>query len=347
MASEGNIGHWHPFVKTFDHALRNRCDIEAGSRLVLAVSGGADSVAMLRAIALLAPRKPWQLQLTVGHVQHHLREEAEGDAQFVESLAAKLNLPFQRRDLTLQLETGNLEDAARNARYSALIEMAVQVDASAIVTAHHGDDQLETLLMRLLRGTSVSGLRGIAWHRDATKGSDGPSTSIVRPMLGHDREAIIAYLRELDQPWREDHTNGDLSKVRARLRADVLPHLHDLNSEVVQRVVALTDHFSDVTNMITSETDAATRFVDDRDPTSQSMPREQARVLPDVVFMELLRRLCNRAGVGADALGTRTLQPIVRMVHDREGGSRLVELKGGVAVEITADEVRILKNRPN
>lgn len=350
MPSIGNIGHKHPFVKTIDLALRDRCDIEPGSRLILAVSGGADSVAMMRAMALIAPRKHWQLHLFVGHVQHHLRDNAAGDAtgdaekdaRFVESLAAALNLPYLRRDLDLNTAKGNLEDAARKARYAALLNMADEAEACAVVTAHHGDDQLETLLMRLLRGASVSGLRGIAWRRDVDQRQ---ATCVVRPMLGVDRSDIIQFLDELDQNWREDHTNADLSKVRAKLRADVLPHLHDLNPHFAERLVSTMDHFNDVTELIDESTDSAERFVDESDSGRSVFPRDQARQMPSVVLTELLRRLCIRAGVGADALGNRTLRPVIRMIRDHEGGRRIVELQQEVVVEITRDNVSIQQSK--
>lgn len=350
MPSTGNIGHKHPFVKTIGLALRDRCDIEPGSRLILAVSGGADSVAMLRAIALIAPRKHWQLRLSVGHVQHHLRDDAEEDAGFVESLAAAFDLPYLRRDLDLQAATGNVEDAARKARYAALLSMAEEAKACAIATAHHGDDQLETLLMRLLRGASVSGLRGIAWRRDvdqnhATGSDTDTAKAIIRPMLGVDRCDIIQFLHELDQDWREDHTNADLAKVRAKLRADVLPHLQDLSPHFAERLVTMMDHFSDVTDLIDETTDSARRFVDESDPDRSVFPREQARQMPAVVLTELLRRLCLRAGVGADALGNRTLRPVIRMIHDHEGGRRIVELQQEVTIEITRNDVSVLHSK--
>jgi len=107
----------------------------------------------------------------------------------------------------------------------------------------------------------------------------------------------------------------------------------------VQRVTALTDHFNDVTRLIETATDSASRFVDDDDPSRQMVIRDHARSLPDVVLMELLRRMGVRAGVGADHLGTRTLEPVVRMIHDGQGGRRVVELKNGVRVVITGPQV--------
>ena len=166
MPSRRDLPH-HPLVRAVAEGLRHHCGVREGARLIVAVSGGADSVALLRALAILAPRRNWNLNLAVGHVQHHLRKRgAEADARFVAALAKKLELPFLRADLEPPRPAkGNREDWARKERYGALAEMAQAFGASFMVTAHHGDDQLETMLMRLVRGCSVRGLAGMRWRR--------------------------------------------------------------------------------------------------------------------------------------------------------------------------------------
>lgn len=229
----------HPFVKAVTHALRGRCGIGEGDAVVVAVSGGADSVALLRALHLLVPRRTWKLRLIVGHVQHHLRGDAEDDARFVEALADSLQLPFARVDIHPRHHGGNLEATARRQRYAALSRIAAEHGAMFITTAHHADDQLETLLMRLVRGTGVAGMRGIAWRRGA--GTQTRDTVIVRPMLGVTHAEATAFLGQLQQDWREDHTNADPQRLRARLRQDVLPPLRDLHPRVAHHAVALAD----------------------------------------------------------------------------------------------------------
>lgn len=234
---------YHPLVRSLTRSLRRRCGVSEGGRLLVAVSGGADSVALLRALALLAPRRRWRLSLVVGHVQHHLRREAEGDAAFVEGLAKACRLPFDRRDLALHPEaphgcaqTTNLEALARDARYTALAEMALSSDCGFVATAHHADDQLETLLMRVMRGAGVAGMRGIAWRRGLADG-----VTLIRPMLGVTHADAIDFLHRLDQSWQEDHTNADITRTRARLRRDVLPVLRELRPSVARKAVELGD----------------------------------------------------------------------------------------------------------
>ncbi len=237
---------YHPLARSVARSLRRRCGVLENERVLVAVSGGADSVAMLRVLAILAPRRKWRLRLAVGHVQHHLRPEAEADAEFVESLAESVGLPYERRDLDLRPGGGdtpvdadrenNLEARARVARYAALGDMAQAAECPFIATAHHADDQLETLLMRVLRGTDVAGLRGIAWRRPLDDGA-----TLIRPMLASDHAEAIDFLGHLGQVWCEDATNLDTQRTRARLRRDVLPVLRDLRPSVARKSVELGD----------------------------------------------------------------------------------------------------------
>lgn len=361
MAGQPIMPRQHPFVKAVADALRQRCGVPAGgARLVVATSGGADSVALLRALAMLADRRTWKLELAVGHVQHHLRpaEEAEGDAAFVAALARKLDLPFVRADLSQPAGAGNMEAWARAARYEALVEMARAFDAAFIATAHQADDQLETLLMRLLRGTSVKGLAGIAWRRSVagfkwrkaggegeTPGAAEPAPTagglhLIRPMLAVDRTDAQSFLRHLEQPWREDHTNADLSRLRARLRREVTPALAAISAEAPRRAVTLADHLRQVARLLEQAVAAAADRVLLAEG-SATFERVDARLLPPVVLAGLLRRLLAQAGVPRDRLGGRTLGPIVRAVRDTQGGERSFRLSGGAEVVVLRDMVKV------
>lgn len=207
-----------------------RCGVGAGDRVLVACSGGADSVALLLATAALASLDKWALDVHVAHVHHHLRNEADDDAKFVADLAERWTLHHHRRDIHPGDASGNVEANARLARYDALADIAQDIDADHIATAHHADDQLETILMRLVRGSGPRGLRGILPVRRCTP----QSGRLIRPMLGTTHDEAIAYLRESHQPWREDHTNADTTRTRARLRAEVLPVLKSLNPKAAQ-----------------------------------------------------------------------------------------------------------------
>ena len=250
----------HPLVKAVAHALRHRCGLrpsdDLNMKMVVGTSGGADSVALVRALHLLSEARGWGMKLVVGHVQHGLRVDAEDDAAFVWSLAQRLGLAWERVDLDLSKLPGNVEAQARRLRYEALVDLAQRCGATYIATAHHGDDQLETVLMRLLRGTSIQGLGGMAWRRPVMP---GVNTVLIRPMLGVNRNLVIEFLRNLEQPWCEDHTNRDVSRLRARLRRDVVPVLRELRADVSWRSVELGEHLRDVAGLMDTAIDRAVK----------------------------------------------------------------------------------------
>ena len=331
----------HPFVKAIAQSLRRRCGLnrhpDTDHRLIVATSGGRDSVALLRALEMLGRRRAWRLKLAVGHVQHHTRPEAEVDARFVANLAQQLGLPFLRADLDLSQPNGNLEARARQKRYQALAAMACDFDARLVVTAHHGDDQLETLLMRLLRGSSIRGLRCIAWQRKLLP--DKPQT-LLRPMLGVDRQQIDRFLADLNQPWRQDQTNTDRSRFRARLRHEVLPILHDLKNDVASKAVAVADHMRQAHALVETQVDRHARCRPNANGHT-ALDRRQARQMPEIILVSLLRRVLVDAGVAADGLGHRTVGPIIRSIRDDQGGQRTFALPHDLRVVVTRHEIRI------
>ncbi|MBX2852765.1 MAG: tRNA lysidine(34) synthetase TilS [Phycisphaeraceae bacterium] len=329
--------HYHPMVRSVARGLRQRCGVSAGASIVVACSGGADSVALLRALAMLAERRKWRLRLVVGHVQHHLRGEAEEDAAFVEALAQTLGLPFARRDIRPADLPGNLEANARRLRYAALGEIAQEHHAPFIATAHHADDQLETLLMRILRGTSVAGLRGIAWDKPLSAKTNG-ARRVIRPMLGVDQQDIAALLDQLAQPWREDATNDDTSRTRARLRHDVLPVLKDLQPDAPGKANDLIDHFREVHELVQHTADQT------QSQTTEPgvvLGRDLARTMNRAVLTEVLRRALISAGCNPGRLARQALRPAAEAAQDSVGGTRTLAFSNNTQLVITREHVTI------
>lgn len=190
-----------------------------GNHVGVAVSGGPDSVCLLHVLAELAPH--WALKLSVLHVDHQLRgEESKGDAQFVREMASRMGFPFHLMTVDVARrseETGeNLEQSARRARRDFFHALLNDGTVDRVALGHTLSDQAETVLFRLLRGTGVTGLRGIL-----------PVTSegLVRPLLGVKRADVERYLREKGLEWREDSSNRDLRFARNRIRHVLLPEL--------------------------------------------------------------------------------------------------------------------------
>jgi tRNA(Ile)-lysidine synthase len=208
--------------------------LRAGHRVGLAVSGGADSVALLR--LLLELRDELGVVLSVVHFNHKLRgRESDSDEIFVAKLAEKfgLTLHIGRGDVArkAKAEKANVEDAARRARYDFFRKLTEGGLVDCVATAHTADDQAETVLAHILRGTGLAGLGGI---HSATK------DAIVRPLLTVRREELRKYLRAKRQTWREDATNRDTTKQRARMRKKLLPLLEkEFNPKAVEHLCAL------------------------------------------------------------------------------------------------------------
>lgn len=207
-----------------------------GMRVGIAVSGGADSVALLRTLG--ESRHDLGLVLTVLHVHHGIRgTEADADAEFVEVLAAQLGLRFLRRDVdTLsraEAEQETVEEAARNLRYAWFDDLLEQRELDAVATAHTLDDQAETVLHKLLRGAWTEGLAGIF------PVVERPGGVILRPLLQTRRVEIEAWLREIGQPWREDSTNREAIYTRNRIRHQLLPVLAEYNPQIAAQLAHL------------------------------------------------------------------------------------------------------------
>ena len=347
----------HEFVKGMSEGLRHRCGVKSGDALLVAVSGGADSVALLRGMRLLSEKRGWRMRLVVGHVQHHLRgDDAEGDARFVKEVCEELGVEYVRADLDLS-EAKNVEGDARVERYRVLVEMAEREGCGVIVTAHHADDQLETMLMRMLRGSGVKGMRGIAWKRKMY----GTDVKLIRPMLGIDKKVAVDFLEEIRKVkgemgggdaangsgqtsgggWREDHTNMDVTRLRARLRHEVLPILKDIREDAGVKAVQLADHMRELDGWLKEELVKAREvFVKPMD-NGYSLDRGAARMVNKLIVSTLIRDLVRELGVDTDRSGERELGPIVKAVRDKSGEERVFGLNGGVEVRVGKIEVFI------
>lgn len=210
-------------------------------RLGLAVSGGSDSVALLRLCHCIKWTSP--LELFVFHVDHGLRPTSSEEAQWVKNLAARYDLPFAMQRLTPPPELAkNASDPpetwARHARYQALAEMAVQHSVKIVATAHSLTDQVETLFLHLLRGTSLSGLGGMRPFRRLQCRPEHQPLTIWRPLLGYSRKELQSILLEIEQSWLHDPSNLTGTSLRTRIRRLLMPLLEELAPGAARRIAA-------------------------------------------------------------------------------------------------------------
>ena len=219
--------------------------LHPGDRPCIAISGGADSTALLLLThaANTLPRNALGLGLSAIHINHSLRaEESEADQVFVQTLCQALGIPLHLRTVDTrshaQTHHQTIEEAARNLRYSAFAELLQFGDATHILTAHTLDDQAETVLHKLLRGAWLEGLSAIS---PTLPGPAGEAGRILRPLLNIRREALRQYLTNIRQPWREDSSNLDQSFTRNRLRHTILPLLREENPQLDHALANLAE----------------------------------------------------------------------------------------------------------
>jgi tRNA(Ile)-lysidine synthase len=208
----------------------------AGSRLLVAVSGGADSVALLRAVVALARR--YQLEPEVAHFNHRWRgADSDADEQFVVELGERWGLPVHvRRAESPSLSEVCSEEAARDLRYAFLEQVANDRSLPTILVGHQQQDLVETVLFQLLRGSGLRGLSGMRSERTLSSGA-----RLIRPLLAVTREAIETYLGGLGQDFRTDVTNLNPKFARGRLRTRILPECEALNPRVYEAIARLAE----------------------------------------------------------------------------------------------------------
>ncbi len=208
--------------------LRSECAVGRGERLLVAVSGGPDSQALLHALGML--RQRLGLWLHAHSIDHGLRPEAEAEIDHARRLAKSLGVPFSVARLNVPAG-GNLMARAREARYADLQATQRRLGAGYIVTAHHADDRAETVLLRLLRGTSVSGLAVLPPVGD----------SRLRPMIRARKSDVLAHLRRHRVSFADDPSNLDRRFLRVRVRHELMPLLSELSPGIVDHLNALAD----------------------------------------------------------------------------------------------------------
>ncbi|MBV9609305.1 MAG: tRNA lysidine(34) synthetase TilS, partial [Acidobacteria bacterium] len=309
--------------------------IQAGDRVGVAVSGGADSIALLR--ILLELRGELGIVLSVVHFNHKIRTEAEADERFVSALAKEHGLEFHRAEgdapSYAREHKVSLETAARRLRYEhfrALVGPALD----KIATAHTVNDQAETVLMRVLRGTGTKGLAAIYPMQRFSRDGESPVRGVVRPMLSIERDEIEAWLREIGQPWRDDATNLDLRHLRNRVRHQLLPVLkREFNPKISQVL-------SDLAEVARAEEEYFAGVIGvSRALEMKGVPRLQLlafRTLPLAVQRRLLRHCGETVGV---ALEFEHVEQVLRLAESHEGSGEC-ELPGGWVAVRERREIR-------
>ncbi|MGI5877449.1 MAG: tRNA lysidine(34) synthetase TilS [Christensenellales bacterium] len=298
-------------LNTMTAYMRQHAMTQPGDTILAAVSGGADSTALL--VLLTEAAGPLGLTIFAAHLDHGIRPESGDDAAFVAALCEELHVPcvVGRADVpALARERGlSLEVAAREERWRFLRHEAARAGARAIATAHHRGDQAETLLLRLVRG---SGAEGLGAMRPCQGG-------VIRPLFWAEHKALVDYLRSRGRTWREDATNADPGIARNRIRHIVMPALAPLNprvSKAIARSAALLRRDDDCLQALARE---AWRHVSESDD-GLLLEREAAALHP-AVLSRLIRHMAARLGAVRDLTAAHVDAAIALITGSRTGAS--------------------------
>jgi tRNA(Ile)-lysidine synthase len=305
--------------------IRRHAMLEGGETLVIGVSGGADSVALLHVLLRLAP--DLALRLHVLHVDHGLREDSARDGEFVRALGIRLGVPVDI--VRARVAAGSIEAAARAARHGALEAAAVRVGAARIALGHTADDQAETLIMRLLEGTGVRGLAGIPPVRGR----------LIRPLIESRHQDAVTTLTAAGLPWIEDPSNRDVRFFRNRVRHALMPRLVEASGgDVVGNLGRLARRAREAIDALDHVAAAELERLAHVEHGALVLPRSALGALPRPVAAEVLRAAAARLGSRAPlrAWGHRGLRRVLASAPPR----RPFRL-GGVVVEVSGDRVRV------
>lgn len=299
---------------------------------LVACSGGADSSALLLALSTVSHRA----RIAAAHIIHDMRPEAEArrDFELTAELCAQLGLTLHEGWAGVAAQPGNAEFNARHSRYEELAAIAQRAGCVHVATGHHADDQLETVLMRLLRGTGPRGLSGIHPVRPL-----GEAVVLIRPMLAVTHEDAVSLCRRCGWQWAEDGTNADLSRRRAALRHKVLPMIREIEPRAALHAVRMAEAVGTAQAAVDSR---ATALESGAERTgnivffSRNMLRNEERA----IITELILRLhhSKTGGKRRDRINQYILTACIGGICDHSGEVRVFDL-GGLHIRIEGDQV--------
>lgn len=314
-----------------------------GQRVAAAVSGGADSVALVLWLHNLATRPAPQFSL-VGliHVNHALRgPESEADEAFCRALAQRLNLPIDVVAAPIVVTNGSPEAAARDARYLAFDAAAGRLGATVVCTAHTADDQAETVLLRLLRG---AGLRGLSGIRETNR-------QIVRPLLDCRRNDLRAALVQQGEAWREDASNLDVTIPRNRIRHELLPVVEAVSTQIggggIEAVARFAAYASEDEQFLENAAiELARRLVLSGDGTDAErhvrLVRSELAAAPPALARRVIRLVASQVAPERPWSAVH-IDAVLRLARRQQGGGTL-DLPG-IRVERVSNEVRLISGQ--
>ena len=340
-----------PILQLMQKTIPADCWPAGGERLVIGISGGPDSTALAFLLDELSSTEDRDWRLHLAHLNHGLRgTDSDHDARFVTDLAERhgWEVTIDHRPVRERAKQsgGTLEETARNERYDFFERVLTNQNAQVIATAHHADDNVETVWHRLIRGTGIRGLSGIPAIRPLRKGQP---YRLIRPLLNVRRADILAYLDERGMTYCHDHTNEVTEFTRNRIRNELIPKLEqDYNPSVADAVLRLAEQARRLNEFVQRAVDEKfpTMLIGERGaehPTEITLNATALLREPQALQTELIRRAIANLGIGEKKLTFGHLLAIVELVEKNVSGKRL-ELPGGLTVEYGRKTLRLVAN---
>ncbi|HWQ76121.1 MAG TPA: tRNA lysidine(34) synthetase TilS [Syntrophomonas sp.] len=313
--------------------------VKPGDKIIAAVSGGPDSMALLYILRELSLEAGFTV--VAAHVNHGLRPQAGSEQQFVEEKCRRLQIPCYTKSFAVrELAAGSgtsLEDTARQIRYGFFNELLRELEADTIATAHHQDDQAETVLLHLLRGTGIQGLRGILPRNG----------SVVRPLLQQNKQSLLNYLDQHHIPYCVDQSNWDQSFLRNRIRHQLIPLLaRDYNPQIIENLSRLAEIVR-VENEFMQEALQGDwqRLICTQDEQELEIDLTVFKALPLAVRRRLTMTALASVG-GPTGWEARDVEKVLDLI-EKPGSAKMLRLKKGVMINKSYDRMIFTSNWQN
>jgi tRNA(Ile)-lysidine synthase len=336
--------HLRPSGSQLEHQVRRTVEkhrmLKAGEKLLVAVSGGADSVALLHVLRRLQPA--WNLSLAVAHFNHCLRgEDSEADEEFVRGLSSTLGIPFlsERADVrqNARARKSNLEESARSARYDFLRRAAAQIGADKIALGHNQNDQAETVLMRILRGSGQEGFSSIHPVVDGL---------FIRPLIDCPRKLILRYLADWEHPYRQDISNNDLGYLRNRVRHQLLPYLlRRFNPRLINILANEAEQARLATQFLQAQARQVCKSIRVEKQDVIALPLRTIQDLHPALRSEVIREALRDCRGSLRGISSAHIQSILNLCTARQSG-RQIQLPGKYRVTRRFNDLVFLSGRP-
>lgn len=323
-----------PMINRVEQYAKSWNMIEKSDRIVVGLSGGADSVALL--LVLQELRHKYALELYAVHINHGIREEAVEDAEYARHLSQSLDIPFYlfEADIPAMAKRQGVseEEMGRIYRYQCFRDVMKQVGANKLAVAHHMDDQAETVLFHLARGSRMAGMEGM----------HPVSEDVIRPLLQCRKEELVQWLQERQVSWMEDRTNADNTYARNCIRNQVVPALAKVNAQAVRHIAEFAEEMTGYRQFFQHAVDAYIEqevtcqndvFLADRKHLLQ-----QDEILAKAVIYEMLARACGKK----KDIGSVHVQAVYDLLHNQSG--KKVILPYEMTAELSYEMLRIGKS---